>query len=47
MFIIRCFFNKKLSKDSTLLKFENLKEIGWYKENIIIDFMNKIEKEEV
>jgi len=47
LFIIRCFFNKMLSKDSTMLKFENLKEIGWYKENIIIDFMNKIEKEEV
>lgn len=47
LFIIRCFSNKKLSKESTLLKFENLKEIGWYKENIIIDFMNKIEKEEV
>ncbi len=47
LFIIRCFSNNKLSKDSTFLKFENLKEIGWYKENIIIDYMNKIEKEEV
>lgn len=47
LFIIRCFSNNKLSKDSTLLKFENLKEIGWYKENNIIDYMNKIEKEEV
>lgn len=45
-FIIRNFLKKKLSKEIALLKIGQLLEFGWYKEEIIIDFKNKIENSE-
>ncbi|MBY8986587.1 MAG: hypothetical protein KGD65_16060 [Candidatus Lokiarchaeota archaeon] len=43
LFIFRCFSNKLLSKDQSLLKFEKLQEFGWYKEDLIIEFKNRLE----
>ncbi len=43
IFLIRCYEKKKISKEKILLKFEKLKEFGWYKEDLIIDLKNRIE----
>jgi len=47
LFIIRCFSKNKLSKNMSLLKFEKLQEFGWYKEDLILEFKNRIENLEV
>ena len=47
LFIIRCFLKKKLAKNVALLKFKKLLEFGWYKEENIIDFKNKMMNLEV
>ena len=41
-FIYLCFMNNLLLKDNVLLKYDNLNEIGWYKEDLIIFFKEKI-----
>ena len=43
LFIVRCFSNKRLSKDIAILKYEKLQEFGWYKEDLIIEFKNRLE----
>ena len=42
LFIVRCYLNNKLTKDISILKFEKLLKIGWYKEETILEFKNKI-----
>ncbi len=47
LFIIRSYSKKKLSKNISLLKFKKLQEFGWYKEEPILEFKNRIENMEV
>ena len=42
LFIFRCFSNNLLSKDQAVLKFEKLQEFGWYKEDLILEFKNRL-----
>jgi len=42
LFIHRCFENNLLLKENALLKCDKLNAIGWYKEELIIYFKNKI-----
>ncbi len=43
-FLLRCFENKTLSKEKILLKFEKLSQIGWYKKQVLKEFIIKIER---
>ena len=43
LFILRCFSNNLLSKDRAILKYEKLQEFGWYKEDLIVEFKNRLE----
>lgn len=47
LFITRCYFNKKVPYNLALTKLEKLQEFGWYKEELILEFKNKIKKKEV
>jgi predicted nucleic acid-binding protein len=42
LFIIRSFLRSEISKEKTHLKFEKLQELGWYKNENIIEFKNKL-----
>ncbi len=42
IFILRSYENQLLSKDITLGKFDKLLKIGWYKQELILQFKNKI-----
>jgi predicted nucleic acid-binding protein len=42
LFIILCHLKEKISKEKSFLKFNKLQELGWYKEEIIIEFKNKL-----
>ncbi len=43
LFIFLCFSKNKLSKNIAIAKYEELQEFGWYKEDLILDFKNRIE----
>ena len=45
-FIMRNFLKANISREIALLKIEQLLEFGWYKEDIIMDFKNKIKNNE-
>jgi hypothetical protein len=47
LFISRCYSNKKLPKQIILLKLDKLLELGWYKEELIREFKNKIKNQGV
>ncbi|MGV9172601.1 MAG: hypothetical protein ACOC44_17085 [Promethearchaeia archaeon] len=47
LFLSRCYSNQMLSRQMSLLKFDKLLEFGWYKEDLIIYFKNKIKEESV
>jgi len=47
LFIFRCFANKLLSKGKSLQKYDNLSKLGWYKEDLILYYKNKILNSEV
>jgi len=45
-FIMRNFLKDTISREIALLKIEQLLEFGWYKEDLIMDFKNKIKSRE-
>lgn len=47
LFIFLCYSEKKLSKTRALLKFQELHKFGWYKKDLILEFINRIENSEV
>lgn len=43
LFIFLCYSKNKLSKNKSIAKYEELQEFGWYKEDLILEFKNRIE----
>ena len=47
IFLVRSYEREKLSKEICILKLEKLDKLGWYKEDFLEEFKNKIENKEV
>jgi predicted nucleic acid-binding protein len=47
LFIFLCYSKKKLSKTRSILKFKELHKFGWYKKDLISEFIDRIENSEV